>query len=80
MTRVGAYEAKTHLPRLLERVESGESIVITRHGEEVAHLVPPPGKASRPDLGQAISQWKKSRRDVRLSGLKVRKLIDEGRR
>jgi len=80
MTRVGAYEAKTHLPKLLERVESGESIVITRHGEEVAYLVPPPNKSSQMDIGQAITQWKKSRRGVNLSGLKVRDLIDEGRR
>ena len=38
---VGAYEAKTHLPRLLERVSRGERITITRHGVPVAELVPP---------------------------------------
>ena len=32
MDQVGAYEAKTHLPRLLERVRRGERIVITKHG------------------------------------------------
>ena len=37
---VGVHEAKTHLSRLLERVEAGEEIVITRRGEEVARLVP----------------------------------------
>ena len=37
---VGSYEAKTHLPQLLDRVEHGESIVITRHGKPVARLVP----------------------------------------
>lgn len=41
---VGVHEAKTHLSRLLERVEAGEEIVITRRGEEVARLVP-----ARPD-------------------------------
>jgi prevent-host-death family protein len=40
MAEVGAYEAKTHLPKLLERVENGERIVITRHGRPVAELVP----------------------------------------
>ena len=40
MERVGAYEAKTHLPRLLERVARGESLTITRHGRPVARLVP----------------------------------------
>ncbi len=40
MTSVGAYEAKTHLPRLLDRVERGECLTITRHGRPVAQLVP----------------------------------------
>jgi prevent-host-death family protein len=40
MATVGSYEAKTHLPALLERVQAGESIVITKHGRAVARLVP----------------------------------------
>lgn len=40
MQTVGAYEAKTHLPRLLDRVAQGESLTITRHGRPVARLVP----------------------------------------
>lgn len=39
---VGVHEAKTHLSRLLERVESGEEIEITRRGAVVARLVPAP--------------------------------------
>src|SRR5580704_15412275 len=41
MTSVGSYEAKTHLPELLERVARGEKIVITKHGRPMAMLVPP---------------------------------------
>jgi prevent-host-death family protein len=37
---VSAYDAKTHLSRLLERAERGERFVITRHGRPVAQLVP----------------------------------------
>lgn len=37
---IGAYEAKTHLPALLERVARGESITITRRGKPVAELRP----------------------------------------
>lgn len=37
---VGAYEAKTHLPKLLERVARGERITITKHGKAVAELRP----------------------------------------
>ena len=40
MTTVTAYEAKTHLPRLLKAVEGGDRIVITRYGKPVAELVP----------------------------------------
>lgn len=44
---VGVHEAKTHLSRLLERVSAGEEIAITRRGEEVARLVPPPVAVTR---------------------------------
>jgi len=37
---VGAFEAKTHLSRLLDQVEEGQAIYITRHGKRVAQLVP----------------------------------------
>ncbi|WP_420448310.1 type II toxin-antitoxin system Phd/YefM family antitoxin [Candidatus Palauibacter sp.] len=40
MDSVGAYEAKTHLPRLLRRVMEGESVTITKHGRPIARLVP----------------------------------------
>ena len=40
MPEVGAYEAKTHLPKLLERVQKGERFTITKHGRPVAELVP----------------------------------------
>ena len=40
MREIQASEAKTHLPRLLDAVESGETIVITRHGRPIAHLTP----------------------------------------
>lgn len=40
MTTVTAYEAKTHLPRLIRAVEQGETVIITRHGKPVAKLAP----------------------------------------
>ena len=39
-TRIGAFEAKTHLSALLDRVEKGEELTITRRGVPVARLVP----------------------------------------
>jgi prevent-host-death family protein len=44
---VGVHEAKTHLSRLLARVSAGEEITITCRGEEIARLVPAPGRSPR---------------------------------
>jgi antitoxin (DNA-binding transcriptional repressor) of toxin-antitoxin stability system len=43
---VGVHEAKTHLSRLIEDVAAGEEVVITRRGEAVASLGPPPNQAA----------------------------------
>jgi len=40
MVRVGSFEAKTKLSELLDKVEAGETVTITRHGKPVAQLVP----------------------------------------
>ena len=40
MSTVSAYEAKTHLPRLIRAAERGETVIITRHGKPVAQLGP----------------------------------------
>lgn len=52
MRNVGAYEARTHLPRLLDRASRGESLTITRRGRPVARPVPVDGD-DRARLGQA---------------------------
>ena len=44
---VGTFEAKTHLSQLLDRVEEGQSIYITRRGKRVAQLVPPEPKKKK---------------------------------
>jgi prevent-host-death family protein len=42
MREIQASEAKTHLPQLLDEIERGESIIITRHGRPIARLIPEP--------------------------------------
>ena len=79
MAEVGAFEAKTHLSRLLDLVEQGETITITRHGKPVARLIPV-ASSSRDERRHAIMELKKLRTGQTLGGLSVRKLIDEGRR
>ena len=79
MKSVGAYEAKTHFPKLLGRVAKGESIEITRHGVAVAKLVPV-NRASSEDIAAIISKWRDSRRGIRLNGLSIKQMKEEGRR
>ena len=79
MQTVGSYEAKTHLPALLDLVAKGERITITRHGVAVAMLVPP-SKARKEDIQVAIRDLIEFRKGQRLDGLSIRELIEEGRR
>jgi prevent-host-death family protein len=51
MKQVNVHEAKTHLSRLLEEVQSGREVVIARAGKPVARLVPVTGEAERRTLG-----------------------------
>ena len=79
METVGAYEAKTHLPKLLERVGKGERITITKHGVPVAVLEPPdPAKSA--DTRAVVEQLRRFRDQHSLEGLSIRSLIEEGRR
>ncbi len=79
MATVGAFEAKTHLSALLERVARGEEIVITRHGKPIAKLVP--AEAGDEDQrDRVIERIKALRKDASLAGLSWRELRDEGRR
>ena len=77
---VGAYEAKTHLSELLEKVEAGEEITITKHGAPVAKLVPIKREVSVEERADAIQRIQKLSAGLSLGGLKVRDLINEGRR
>jgi prevent-host-death family protein len=77
---VGAYEAKTHLSELLEKVEAGEEITITKHGAPVAKLVPVKKEVRPEERVAAIDRIQKLAAGLSLDGLKVKDLIREGRR
>ena len=76
---VGAYEAKTHLPRLLERVQHGERVTITRHGVPVAMLVPVLAVA-KPDIRAVIDELKSFAVGHGAGDMTLRQMIEEGRR
>jgi prevent-host-death family protein len=85
---VGAFEAKNTLGTLLDRVERGEEIVITRHGKPVARLVPntvPPGQDQ---VQAAFARMRERARQLARDNPgrpafdweEIKKLRDEGRR
>lgn len=78
MTTVGAYDAKTNLARLLDEVERGKTITITRHGHPVARLVPPSPQVA--DVDDVIAAVRSARHGVRRGRSTVRAMIAEGRR
>jgi prevent-host-death family protein len=79
MKTVGAFEAKTHLNELLQRVSKGETIRITRRGIPVAKLVPA-NEEKKKDLKKIGREIREIRKGISLKGLTIRELIDEGRR
>lgn len=78
MQTVGAYEAKTHFAQLLDAVENGETITITRHGVPIALLVPP-STEQRPNIDEVIAELEALQREVSPDGLSIREMIEEGR-
>jgi len=79
MDRIGAFEAKNRLYSLLDRAEKGEEIVITKHGRPVAKLVPATPVFDREKARKAVARMRALRKGVKLGGLKIKDLINEGR-
>ncbi len=75
---VGSYEAKTHLPALLDSVEQGEKVVITRRGMPVAILIPYQEEKPTPD--DAIQALLKFRQGKKLNGLSISEMKKDGRK
>jgi prevent-host-death family protein len=82
MKEVGAFEAKNTLSALLDLVEQGEEVMITRHGREVARLVPPKGRVNREEARAAAERIRERARALKL-GITLQEALawrDEGRR
>ena len=83
METVGSHEARTHLPRLLQRVEQGETIIITRHGKAIARLIPAVPAAPRPkfdEVIEAMRSFQEHEAPALGDDLSIRNLINDGRR
>jgi prevent-host-death family protein len=79
MRQVGVYEAKSQLSRLLDDVERGETITITRHGKLVAQLGPVECRRRRP-MAELIEEFRAVRESEKPIGVRMKELINEGRR
>jgi prevent-host-death family protein len=78
MISLGAFEAKTHLSSLLDRVAAGEEFVITKHGKPVARLVGAQ-HVDRARVAGAFEKLKALRKGTTLGGLAWKELREEGR-
>jgi prevent-host-death family protein len=58
LTEIGAFEAKNKLSWLLDRVEQGEEIIITRHGRPVARMVPTNAGVDRSEAQAALQRMR----------------------
>jgi len=75
MTRINVKEARGKLSDLLDRVEAGDEIVITRRGDDVARIVPAKSKQRRPFVSH-----KALRDSIKLKGEAFSKTIIRMRR
>ena len=78
MREIGSFEAKNKLSALLDQVEHGTEIVITRHGKAVAKLVPAEPGFDRKKAKRAAAGLREASKGVMLRGLKIKDLINEG--
>jgi prevent-host-death family protein len=79
MRTIGSFEAKNKLSALLDQVEHGAEIIITRRGKAVARLVPAKGGFGREKAKRAAEGIREASKGVRLRGLRIKDLINQGR-
>lgn len=80
METVGAFEAKTHLAALLDRVAKGEKITITRHGVPAAVLVPVAETEAKLTHKDVVEGMRALRKRVKPGDMSMKDMIAEGRR
>jgi len=79
MRQIGAFEAKNRLSELLDGVEKGQEVVITRHGRPIARLVAAE-PVDRAAARKAVEAIKSLRRGQTLGRATLRELINSGRK
>jgi prevent-host-death family protein len=81
MKQAGAFYVKTHLSALLEEVEKGETIEITKRGKPVARIVPVAGESDKKARAlQAVEYFKNLKPEPLPKGVTIKSLINQGRK
>lgn len=80
MHTVGVFEAKNRLTALLDEVEGGGEIIITRRGKPIARLTPLDSGFNRAKAQAAAEALKAASKGLTLGGTSLKDLISEGRR
>ncbi len=80
METIGAFDAKTHLSALLDRVAKGERITITRHGVPAAMLVPIAEAGPKLTHEEILEAMRALRKRVKRDTMSVRAMVNQGRR
>ena len=80
METVGAFEAKTHLAELLDRVGQGETFTITRHGVPAALLSPVETTRRKLTHSEIVQGMRSLRKKIKTDKMSLRQMIEEGRR
>ena len=78
MRKIGAYELKAHLSEVLDDVEHGQTVVVTRHGRPIARISPDAAD-KREQVNQAVKSLLNFPRTRLPKGITIRKLVEEGR-
>jgi len=76
---IGTFEAKTKLCELLERIGTGATFTVTKRNKPVARFVDMEEEAAHRRI-KATERLIELRKGCRLNGLKIKDLIEEGRR
>jgi prevent-host-death family protein len=80
MREIQASEAKVHLPQLLDDVERGETLIITRHGRRIARIVPEVDQRQE-EIDKALSGIRELRkRTGKITPMELLSARDEGRK
>ncbi|MGA2584501.1 MAG: type II toxin-antitoxin system prevent-host-death family antitoxin [Tepidisphaeraceae bacterium] len=79
MRKIGSYELKVHLSEVLDSVEHGQTVIVTRHGKPIARILPN-AEAEQSATGAVVRALRDFPRTRLPKGVTIRGLIEEGRR